>query len=55
MYFLQMESNTQTASVSTEAPGEVQAHTAEPEKPGCIEEALSQPKKDSKCNNSCCG
>ena len=40
-----MVSNTQTASVRTEAPSEVQAHNAEPEKPGCNEEALSQPKK----------
>lgn len=44
-FFLQMESNTQTGSVSTGAPGEVQAHNTEPEKPGCTEEVPSWPKK----------
>jgi hypothetical protein len=45
MYFLQMECNTQTTNVSTEASGKPQTRDPIPEKSGCTEKEPSRPKK----------
>jgi len=45
MYFLQMECNTQTTNVSTEASGKPQTRDPIPEKSDCMEKQPSRPKK----------